>query len=264
MEFGVVSAASIAGMFFALLVSVGLPIALMVIGLVKYKAKITSFLTGAGVFILFALTLEQCFHLGVFALAGGQDKLMANIWVYGLYGGAAAAVFEETGRWIAMKFFLKNCRDRKNAFMYGVGHGGIEAILIVGLTSISNIATSIAINSGTIKSVMALLDENTRQVTFDQISQLWTLPSYQFFLGGAERIFAIVGHIAMTFFMYKGVKFGKKQYVALAFLYHFVMDFGTVILANYTNFIVVETVLAVFAAAGVLFAYLINKDEENE
>ena len=262
MEFGVVSGASILGMLFTLVVSLGIPIGLMVVGIVKYKAKVTSFLIGAGVFILFALTLEQFMHLGVFALVGGQEKLMANIWVYALYGAAAAAVFEETGRWIAMKFFLKNCRDRKNAFMYGVGHGGIEAILIVGLSSISNIATAFAINSGTIKGILSLLDENTRQITYEQISQLWMIPSFQFYMGGVERISAIACHIAMTFFMYKGVKFGEKKYVALAFIWHFAMDFGTVIVSNCMGILATEVILLVMAIIAVVLAYSLNKDEK--
>ena len=63
MEFGVVSGASILGMLFTLVVSLGIPIGLMVVGIVKYKAKVTSFLIGAGVFILFALTLYLLFPL---------------------------------------------------------------------------------------------------------------------------------------------------------------------------------------------------------
>ena len=32
--------------------------------------------------------------------------------------------------------------------MYGAGHGGVEAMLLLGLTSINNIANSTLINSG--------------------------------------------------------------------------------------------------------------------
>ncbi len=39
--------------------------------------------------------------------------------------------------------------DFPNAFMYGAGHGGVEAMLLCGVTSISNIASAVMINSGT-------------------------------------------------------------------------------------------------------------------
>ena len=38
----------------------------------------------------------------------------------------AAGVFEETGRLLAMKFCMKKDLDKKNAIMYGIGHGGIR------------------------------------------------------------------------------------------------------------------------------------------
>ena len=34
-------------------------------------------------------------------------------------------VFEETGRLIAMKFWMKKWLDFPNALMYGIGHGGV-------------------------------------------------------------------------------------------------------------------------------------------
>lgn len=262
MEFGVVSGAAIMGMVCTLIISVGLPIGLLIFAKIKYKASIATFFIGAGTFILFAMLLEQCLHTGVIALLGGADKLTANIWLYALYGGTAAAVFEETGRWIAIKFFLKNKQDRANAFMYGIGHGGIEAIIIVGLTSISNIASAFAINSGIIQTSLGLLDDATKATVYAQLSQLWTLPALQFYLGGIERVSAIISHIVMTFFIYKGVKSGKKKYIALAYVYHFVLDCGTVLLANVAGVVVVEVILLAFSALGAFYAYNINKDEQ--
>lgn len=261
MELGHVPTASIVGMVITLIISMVLPIVLLIIARVKYKAKISSLFIGAGVFVLFALVLEQILHLIVIG-AVGQDKLVSNIWLYGLYGAAAAAVFEETGRFVAFKFFMKNRRDRENAFMYGIGHGGIEAIIIVGITSINNIVNSIMINNGGIVPVLSLLPEEIKEQTFAQISQLWTLPSYSFYMGGIERISAIALHIGMTFVMYKGVKFADKKMIALAFAIHFVADFATVILNNYLPMYVLEVILAVFVACVCVLAYKINASEE--
>ena len=46
--------------------------------------------------------------------------------LYAVYGGLMAALFEETGRYSAMRFLVKPM-DFPNAFMYGAGHGGVEA-----------------------------------------------------------------------------------------------------------------------------------------
>ena len=48
----------------------------------------TTFLIGAGTFILFAMILEQLFH-GLVLFSGIGAVIQGNIWLYGLYGGRA-------------------------------------------------------------------------------------------------------------------------------------------------------------------------------
>ena len=42
-----------------------------------------------------------------------------------------------------MKFWMKKWLDFPNALMYGIGHGGVEAILLGGLSGISNLVSTI-------------------------------------------------------------------------------------------------------------------------
>ncbi len=264
MEFGIVPSATIAGMIFSMVISITIPVVLLIIAKVKYKAKISTFFIGAGIFILFALILEQILHFVVITAVGGTDKLQSNLLLYALYGGLAAAVFEETGRFIAFKFLMKKRNDRNNAFMYGIGHGGIEAIIIIGLGSISNIATAIMINNGLMQTTLELLDEATKAATYEQLSQLWTLPSYQFFLSGTERISAIALHIGLTFIMYRGVKYGENKNMFIAYLIHFIVDALTVIMSGFIPVALTEVIIFAMAAGTVGYAYLINVDEEEE
>lgn len=105
-------------------------------------------------------------------------------------GWLPAALFEETGRWTAFRFFLKNHLTAETALMYGAGHGGAESILIVGITYISNIVTSIMINSGTFENTMSTLDNNLKQTAYEQLSPLWTSSAGTFLMAGVERIFS--------------------------------------------------------------------------
>ena len=230
MEWGTVSTASIIGMLFTLLVSVGLPIILMILLRIKTRARISTFFIGCGIFIGFALILEQILHKIVLTAAG--SILQSNIFLYGLYGGLAAALFEEAGRFIAMKFCMKKSLDKGNALMYGVGHGGVEAFLVVGLTSINNLLISIMINSGAIQLTMSQLEPSLQETTYEQLKALWQLPAYQFYLGGVERILAIILQICLSVFVYQAVKTGKKKFLAGAFLLHFIVDFLTVVAAG--------------------------------
>ena len=155
-----VSSASITGMVVSLLLCVAAPVALCVLLKRRTGAKLSDMLLGAVVFVIFAMFLEQMLHLAMRAVFG--EKLTGNLWLSALYGGAAAAIFEEFGRLIAMKYFLGSQLKKENALMYGVGHGGVEALFVGGLTCVSNLATSAMVNGGKLESALAGLDEATR------------------------------------------------------------------------------------------------------
>lgn len=261
MELGYIGTGTVAGIVFSLCVSIGLPLLLIVLVHKKTHASASMFFIGAAAFFIFAMTLEQILHSIVFNLFG--EALSGNIWLYGLYGGFAAGLFEEAGRYIAMQRFMKRRLNLPNALMYGVGHGGIEAMLILGLTSVNNLVNIFMINSGGIESTLNLMDETTRAMAVEQLSALWTLPSYQFFLGGVERIFAIAIQIALSVIVYIAVKQGKKSYLLLAFALHMFVDFISVVLANYTNIVLVEVVVGVLAAGmAILAAVLYRRNPE--
>ena len=246
MEIGHVGAGTFAGIIFSLCISIALPVVLLIVVHKKTKARMAMAVIGAATFFLFAMVLEQILHAVVLGVGG--ERITGNIWIYGLYGGLAAGLFEEVGRFVAMRFAMKKQLNLPNALMYGVGHGGIEAILIVGLASVSNLVTSIMINAGTLEASLGALDQATKEATLTQLSALWTTPSYQFFLSGIERIVAVTLHIALSVLVFQAVKLGKKRYWFLAFAIHAGVDFATVIAANYLNLVLVEVMLAVLVA----------------
>ncbi len=260
MNLQTISGISILGMFFSLAISVGIPVALLLYLYKKKRARLISFFIGGGVFFVMAMVLEQMLHVVVLTAAG--DMITGNIWAYAAYGGLAAALFEETGRCIAMRYFLKKNLDTENALMYGAGHGGFEAILIVGTVYVNNIVISIMINTGSMASTLLSLDETARETTVQQLSALWTTPVYAFYLAGVERLCAIMLQIALSILMYCGVRYGRKVYIVLAFGIHFLVDFVTVLGANYTNLWIVEGIIIVMTGFMAALTYGIWKRED--
>ena len=103
----------------------------------KYNVKVRTILIGTGVFVLFALVLETILHQVVLKGAIGPT-ITGNVWYYALYGGLAAGIFEETGRFLAMKFLLKDePQGARTAVAYVIGHGGIEMLIIFGVSMVS-------------------------------------------------------------------------------------------------------------------------------
>ena len=207
MELNTISGLAIAGVICSVVLSMGVPIALFIAGRVKLKARISSFFIGAGTYLLFAMLLEQQLHVLVIQFCGLNAQ--SRPWLYYVYAALAAAVFEETGRLIAMKFWMKKWLDFPNALMYGIGHGGVEAILIGGLSGISNLVSMLMINSGAMQNTLAALPAESANQTVSQLSALWTTPAPLFFVSGIERISAIILHIGLSLLIYRTVKAGK-------------------------------------------------------
>lgn len=264
MEIGTVSTLSMAGIVVSLLISIGLPIGLCIFLWKKKGARLNSFLVGCATFIVAAMVLEQLLHAVVISVAG--EVISGNIWLYAMYGGLAAALFEETGRYVAMKRFIKGPLDRENALMYGVGHGGAEAILLIGMIYINNLMTAVMINSGGVEQSLAEMGITVEQqeATIESISALWTTPSYQFFLSGAERVMAIALQIAFSVLVYKAVKSGEKKFLAAAYASHFLVDAISVVVTNFLPIWVVEIVILAMTVVVVVLAAHIYRNEPQE
>ncbi|MCI7107262.1 MAG: YhfC family intramembrane metalloprotease [Agathobacter sp.] len=265
MNLGTVSVASIAGMAVSVLISIGLPIFLMFYVKYRTKAKVQFFFIGGAMFIISALMLEQLCHALVFGLTKGT--IQDHIWLYALYGGLAAAVFEETGRLIAMKYFMKHRKltmDNANAFMYGIGHGGAESILIVGMACINNLTTAIMLNTGSLETSINALEGEAKEQAVAGIGQLVEAAPVSFYFAGVERILAIALQIALTILVYQAVKHGKKQYTLLAYGAHFLVDFVAVAASNFLPVISVECLIAAMTAAVGVFTYQIWQKNEKE
>lgn len=246
-----VPAASIAGMVFSLVVSFALPLGLLAYAKKKLGAKIASFFIGCGVFFLVVLLLESLVHRIVFLFTG--SALTENLVLYALYGGLMAALFEETGRYLAMKFLVRPL-DFPNAFLYGVGHGGLEAMLLCGAASISNLVSANMINSGAMSVQLASLDAQTAANSAAALSALWTTSSLTFFAGGVERIIAVVLHLSLSILVFQSIRKKAPMELVRAYLFHFVIDSLSVLLSAVASVWVVELVAALVTGGAVLMA----------
>lgn len=250
----------------SLVCCVAIPVVLMIIFLKKCKCSIKPFFVGAGTFILFALILESMVHK--IALGGAFGvKIASNFWLLGLYGGVMAGLFEEFGRYFAMRLTLKDCfNNDKNSLMYGAGHGGIECIILLGLTMVSNIFTAISINNGTVGlSINAIqtLAESDRIANLSGMASLISSPSYIFLIGLIERIAAVTGHIGLSVIVWYSVKNKKSLLLVLAIFLHALLDAGTVWIKGLSNSNVVLIEVAAYVLVAVIWAFAIIVMKKN-
>lgn len=252
-EVSQVSQQSMNGMLFTALVSFLLPIALIISVKVNFKAKISSFFVGCVTYVFFAMFLEALFHGLILELTGtgfSDQKVL-----YAIFAGLTAAIFEEMGRYVVMRYWIKDKLNRGNAIMYGVGHGGVEALAVVGISYASNYLISKMINSGQLEETLAAMEEAMRTETIQSLSSLWTSPAADFYIAGIERIPMLILQVALSFLMFRAVQRNDPKLITMAMLIHFLVESITIILSLYIPIFVLEGMLtvAVLAVAAVIF-----------
>ena len=141
------------------------------------------------------------------------------VW-YLLLLSLSAGVFEECGRYLVMRLFLKT-GGPVDAVSFGVGHGGIEAVALVGV------------------SLAYLL------FTGGYLAQT----AESLFLAGAERLFAMTAHVGFSVLVWCGVRGKRLRLLPAAVVLHGALDFLAVTLARTAGARISELATAVFAAA---------------
>ncbi len=247
-----VSTASLLFMVLSLLLIFLFPISLAVYMYKKHRISLKALFIGAAVFIVFQL-LTRIPLLSVLSSQPWYQPLAQNLLFSAvIIGGLTAGLFEEVGRYLGFRFTLKNELSWKNGIAFGIGHGGIEAIVLIGLTYINNIVWSIMINNGTFDSAIA------PQIGVEMANHLKHLliatPPTDFLLAGLERVFAVTSHIAFSLIVLYGVMKRKSIYVLYAILLHTALNApAVIIIANGFSTWVAELYLFIFAVTAAIF-----------
>jgi uncharacterized membrane protein YhfC len=238
--------------------AIGVPIALFIILYKKYKLPVFPMIIGSAAFILFVLVLERTIHLIVL----GTFNLLEKPLIYILYGVLMAGIFEETARFISFNLMKRKYNKIGTGLSYGIGHGGIEAIIIVGITMINNIILSVMINSGSIETVTKDLTGETLIQINTQITTLVTTVPYMFLIGGIERIFTLVVQISLSIIVFYGV-FDKKKWwlYPMAIIIHAIIDIPAVLMqiGIIKNIILVEGLVGISAVLLIFITKYIHK-----
>lgn len=256
-----VPAASMVMMGVAALASAVMFFGMMIWAKKKMKASLKPFFTGCAVFILFVMILESIMHNVVLKLTPVGDSIMNNSWLYALYGGLAAGIFEETGRFLAFKTVLKKSAEKRDSLVYGMGHGGVEALLILGLSMVSAIAMSVLVNMGMSDMLYQGVTDPAAVESVDAtIKSLTDTAPYLYSLSIIERLSAVIFHIAASVLVYAAALRGKTALYPLAILLHAVFDAVAVLVASTgLNLFAVEGIIAAISAAIAVLAYAVYK-----
>lgn len=266
-----IPALSIVFMGISALLAIGAPIALIVVFRKRFRIQTIPVVAGAAVFAVFVLILEAFVHQIVLRPdAAGNIALMQSPVLYMLYGGFMAGLFEETGRFVCFKLLKKRYSGVKTALGYGIGHGGIESIILVGASLIISIISCLMINSVGTEHMIAAAGASSA-LAEAQIATLITTPPLQFLAGGFERLFAIAVQISLSVFVYYAAYDKRRLYLfPAAILLHAALDFvpalyqaGALGQGGWA-LIFLEALVCVYAAVLVYLALRLHRRLNNE
>ena len=211
-----------------LLVSLVLPVALPIVLSRKYRTEGVwkAWLVGAVGFVVpqVLIRLPILSYLGTRAdfVAFAQNHLL----VYMLGLAFTAGLFELSGRFFGARVLRKELTFRKAVIM-GLGHGGIEAMILTGISYVSNIAFLITMLNGSLDAQIAGLTAagtDASQLIAMRETMLNT-GAGMFLLAGLERLLAMTCHVCMTTMVCYGVARGKAGKMCLScLLVHFLLD----------------------------------------
>ncbi|MGI6327353.1 MAG: YhfC family intramembrane metalloprotease [Dethiobacteria bacterium] len=248
-----VSTVSIFSMVITLLICFGLPIILFIYFYKREPIAVAAVLVGALVFLVSQI-FTRIPLLNLFSSMEWYQQIAANIFLLALFLSVTAGLFEEVGRYLGFKLLLKKHLTWKNGVAFGIGHGGIEAIVITGFAYINNLVYSVLINSGAFADTIA--PQLGPEIAAYIQDQLVNLPSYLFLVAGFERAFTIFIHIALSLVVLLAVVKGKAVYLLFAILLHTAVNFPAVIIPGLGySILFAELYLLVLAAFSWMFIF---------
>ena len=247
-----ISIAKIIVMFMCMVLTLAIHSILIITLRKKYKVSYKALLVGAIAFFVAVIILEGLINyylLNKNIVIGNFIK--DNPFIFILYAGFMAGIFEELARFVCFKFILKKENRVYDALAYGLGHAGLEILIVYAVTMIIQIVLAISINKGI--SIDASLISNLQQTSI-----------FINILAALERVFALFIQLGLTLLVFKAVKEKSIFYLVCAILLHAGVDF---IPAMYqtgliSNLFIVEGYILICAL--ISFFYIRNTLKEKE
>ena len=218
---------SVVCIIFTFLVSLLLPLAFLVFYALRHKKQgiWSAWLVGALGFFVPQILIRFPILSALSRTDGFLAFAQTHPWIYSLALAFTAGLFEVVGRYASARCLKKNLTHRR-ALAAGLGHGGIEAIIITGLAYVSNLVLLVMLKTGNLDALIVQTtaaggDAAALLTAKDALMNTsWVL----FFLAGFERLLAIVCHVAMSVLVCYGVHCRKVAPTLFAFAMHVCMD----------------------------------------
>jgi uncharacterized membrane protein YhfC len=176
---------------------------------------------GAAVFLVFQVFTRIPVIVFLQTLPSFQAALKEPVWMWLFFVESAltAALFEEGGRWLAIRFVVPPAERRwSTALMMGAGHGGVESIgigvlvllTLVGYLSVASMNPEAA-------------GPNAQKIV-EAREHFAKMQGWEPLLGAWERLATLVVHVAFTVMVLQSFTPGRRWWWWCALAAHALVD----------------------------------------
>ena len=213
-----------AATIFDAIVCLGVPVGVLVFLAVKRRKLVVPFLLGVIGFLVSQVVLRLPLLAIIQSTAGYAAFATVQPLLATLLVCLSAGLFEETARYLLLRNYNKHFAGFNLGvpLAYGLGHGGLEAVLLVGANCLVAMFTP-----GMVGVVTGPMDA----------------------LAGVERISAMMFHVGASIVIYQGVTRHKPGYLVLAILLHTAYNLPAGLSGVASHLVTYEAALFVASAA---------------
>ena len=177
-----------------------------------------------------------------------------SLLILGLAAGLSAGVFEEVARYLIFRFWLRREEGAFLPWKYGIGHGGVEALLVGFLALYALVQVLVLGGEGVLQGFPA----EQAELIQSQLEVYWAVPWHQTLLGAWERISALLFHLGASVFVYKSVREKNILWFLVALLGHTALNAFAVVAVKQMGFLLIEVLLFVFAVLWIAGAWAVR------
>ncbi|VAW43302.1 hypothetical protein MNBD_CHLOROFLEXI01-3560 [hydrothermal vent metagenome] len=185
---------------------------------------------------------------------------LENLVFLALFLGLSAGMFEETARYLVYRYWAKDARSWGKGLMLGVGHGGIEAILI-GVSGLINFTVLLGLKNGQFAGILASVPEDQLYLVDEQINTLFNVPISMALLGATERIFALMFHLSASLLVMQVFVRQQVRWLGAAIVWHTLINAFAVYSISVWGAVPTEIGLGLFGFVSVGLIFWLHKPE---
>ncbi|MGI5889114.1 MAG: YhfC family glutamic-type intramembrane protease [Oscillospiraceae bacterium] len=255
---------------FCMVVESAVCLALFLVPLIRIRrqrgASRRQFFIGGASYLFFGIGMRYML-LQTFTDEFGD--ITTKRFAYALFSGIAAAVINEGGRYITLRFVNRKHDQQRDALMFGTGYGGTEAIFFSGIAAFFGFTFASVINNGQIDDLVESFDASMQDTVRQQIESMYAMSGWDFLVSTLECCIVFVLEVSLSIIMFKCAyeKKSWKLFLTCAGI-HLVYSFVAQILTGLIPAIVIEVILACIAGFAAYLAHKvfpsIKEDEEND